>query len=214
VSPERWASYGRQLQELLGGGPGRILEIGIGPGIVGAVLKHLGADYESLDCDAALRPNHVAALPRLPFADGAYDLVAAFEVLEHLPYLLFLPSLREMARVARKRVVFSLPDARRVWPFRFWIPGRGRVDVLVPRPAFRPARPDAGSRHEWELHIRGTPLRRILKDIREAGLAVEAVYRIWENPYHRMFRTVVMRPEPRNQKPGVSKLRAARKIAP
>lgn len=45
--------------------------------------------------------DYIAPATALPFTDGQFDLVTAFDVLEHLPEHEVLPALREMARVAR-----------------------------------------------------------------------------------------------------------------
>jgi SAM-dependent methyltransferase len=50
-------------------------------------------------------------LPRLPFDDGAFDVVTCIEVLEHLVDP--AASLRELARVARRSVVVTVPDRER-----------------------------------------------------------------------------------------------------
>lgn len=51
-----------------------------------------------------------ARLPRLPFKDGEFEAVTLIEVLEHLPEPVI--SLREIARVASRWVVITVPDRR------------------------------------------------------------------------------------------------------
>lgn len=45
----------------------------------------------------------------LPFEDGAFDLVSALEVIEHLPYGVYEAALRELERVARTYILISVP---------------------------------------------------------------------------------------------------------
>ncbi len=103
--------------------PDRILEIGTGEGMVAArvAARFDGAPVVGVD----LRDDELATQWRdrglvgtfadaasLPFADRAFDLVLAIEVLEHLPD----PdaALAEIARVATGAVVLSVP-AEPLW---------------------------------------------------------------------------------------------------
>lgn len=98
--------------------PATVLEIGVGEGeIAGRVHeRYPGATIVGLDLpDPALagewrdRPLHgvFTDAAALPVRDRSIDLVLAIEVLEHLPQ----PddALRELARVARRDVVLSVP---------------------------------------------------------------------------------------------------------
>lgn len=86
------------------------LEIGPGPGLLNALLKHFGSRTYAVDFANDLRPDVLARLPELPFRNKAFDVVCAFEVLEHIPLELFGRCLREMRRVADKRIILSVPD--------------------------------------------------------------------------------------------------------
>jgi SAM-dependent methyltransferase len=101
----RWAaSYLRTLSGKtvlnLGGGGRRHL------------AKHLGAGWQvheldvTGDCDTCLNLDQVE---RLPFADGAFDICCALEVLEHLDRLHLVAE--EMFRVAKSTLLISLPNA-------------------------------------------------------------------------------------------------------
>ena len=98
--------------------PARILEVGVGEGEVTARLAERWPDafFTAVDLpDPELAQHWSAAtfapifgdIGRLPFADDTFDLVLAIEVLEHVtsPAL----ALREIARVARRDVVLSVP---------------------------------------------------------------------------------------------------------
>jgi 2-polyprenyl-3-methyl-5-hydroxy-6-metoxy-1,4-benzoquinol methylase len=96
---------------------GRVLEVGCGEGVIAERLHQRWADVTALDLpDAELRgwwrehpgPRYVHGdAGRLPFADGAFDVVVAVEVLEHLTD----PDrgLAEMARVTDCHLVLSVP---------------------------------------------------------------------------------------------------------
>lgn len=49
------------------------------------------------------------SISELPFASGAFDIVSALEVIEHLPWGVYQQALEEMARVAKTWVLVSVP---------------------------------------------------------------------------------------------------------
>lgn len=101
--------------------PGSVLDVGCGEG----VLTHrwaeqlgdgriVGIDLPDSKLEAEWakrqRPNLQYRVTRgetLPFADGEFDLVAAIEVLEHVPDP--VRTLSEMARVANSHLLVSVP---------------------------------------------------------------------------------------------------------
>lgn len=98
--------------------PSRILEVGVGEGevtrrvaarwpdatIVGLDLPdpELAAHWEGQDFSPLF-----GDIGRLPFRDDEFDLVLAIEVLEHVPFPEL--ALAEIARVARRHIVVSVP---------------------------------------------------------------------------------------------------------
>lgn len=112
------AALGAILDQVAAESPGgRVLEVGCGEGEIATRLRRRWPEVTGLDLpDAGLRRawgdvDAVAFLHgdahRLPFPDGAFDVVVAVEVLEHLPD----PErgLRELARVSRRHLVLSVP---------------------------------------------------------------------------------------------------------
>jgi len=101
--------------------PQTFLDAGCGEGFVAQrVLRELPG-VELTGCDVSDGALAVAArknpggrfvsgsVVSLPFADKTFDVVGCFEVLEHLPGELPRQALAEMARVARRAVVLSVP---------------------------------------------------------------------------------------------------------
>jgi len=101
--------------------PRTFLDAGCGEGFVAQrVLRELPG-VELTGCDVSDGALAVAArtnpggrfvsgsVVSLPFADKSFDVVGCFEVLEHLPGELPRQALSEMARVARRAVVLSVP---------------------------------------------------------------------------------------------------------
>jgi ubiquinone/menaquinone biosynthesis C-methylase UbiE len=98
--------------------PATALEVGMGEGEVSARLRArypgvaaVGVDLPDDDLAGQWRSRGVAGLfgdiARLPFPADRFDLVLAIEVLEHVPDP--EAALAEIARVARDRVVLSVP---------------------------------------------------------------------------------------------------------
>ncbi|MCU1358485.1 MAG: methyltransferase protein [Acidimicrobiales bacterium] len=98
--------------------PSRILEVGVGEGEVTARLAARWPD--ATFCGVDLPDPELAGhwdgkgfsplfgdIGKLPFPDGAFDLVLCIEVLEHVPYPEL--ALAELSRVARRDLVTSVP---------------------------------------------------------------------------------------------------------
>lgn len=185
MSKTRWASAWHQLDEIQKLQPANVLEVGPGPGLFKTVANVFGISVETLDLDPELKPDHVGSATEIPFPDGSYDVVCAFQVLEHLPYEQSCRAFSEMVRVSRRHVVISLPDAKPVWPYRIHLPKLGTREFLVPRPHLCPVIHKFDGEHHWEVNKRGFPSAKILADFRGARLV--KTYRVHENPYHRFF---------------------------
>lgn len=92
---------------------GSILDIG---GNQGHVFRDTGLDVTILDInefEPCEFPQVIADAHSLPFEDNSFDITCLLELLEHVhnPIL----ALREAARVARKKVIFTVPDEHS-WP--------------------------------------------------------------------------------------------------
>lgn len=186
MSKSRWCSVWHQLDEVQKLQPNRVLEVGPGPGLFKTVAATFGISVETLDFDPDLKPDHVGSATAMPFSDGAYDVVCAFQMLEHLPYEAALQAFGEMARVSRGHVIISLPDARPVWRYQVHIPKYGPCDFFIPRPLLKAPVHVFDGEHYWEINKQGYPLSRVIADFSKYIRLIKT-YRVFENSYQRFF---------------------------
>jgi SAM-dependent methyltransferase len=79
------------------------LDVATGGGHVARRLREAGLEVVSTDPAPGMRPDVVCAAEQLPFADGSFDVVACRTAAHHFADV--RAALREMARVARDRVL-------------------------------------------------------------------------------------------------------------
>lgn len=180
----RWNSYWHQIRNALSLNPRTVLEIGSGTSVFRTYLQRCGVEVASVDIDPTREPDFVADVARLdemlPRA-LRFDVVVAFEVLEHLPFARFERCLEGMARRARYALVSLPTDGIQLrWSFALgYIRFAAGFKLRKPWP-FRPS-----GEHHWELGWRHSP-RRITR-IMARHFDVLQRYRIKENPYHYLW---------------------------
>lgn len=188
INKPRWSSMWHQLDEVLALEPETVLEIGPGPGVFKAVAKLFGPCVETLDLDPELKPDHVAPADEMPFKDCSYDVVCAFQMLEHVPYEKSLSIFAEMARVARKGLVISLPDAETRWPIGLYIPRVGLKWCAIPKPRLRRPAHLFNGEHYWELNKSGYRIDKVKADLLAVGnVKLIKNFRVHDNQYHHFF---------------------------
>ncbi|MEH6492163.1 class I SAM-dependent methyltransferase [Halopseudomonas sp.] len=188
MSRGRWMSVWHQVSELLALDPKAVLEVGPGPGVLKSVINGFGCRLETLDIDEALCPDYLASAEEMPFNNGSFDVVCAFQVLEHMPFDVSLSVLREMWRVCSGGVVISLPDARPCWSSSVRIPYVRPLNIMFERPFFRGDVHVFDGEHYWEINKKGYALSDVSSLLLNCvpGAAM-STYRVRENPYHRFF---------------------------
>ena len=93
-----------------------LLDVGCGNGhFVNSMLRTraigrvCGVDRSKAALSHVKAEKYEASADNLPFEDNEFDLVCAFEVLEHLPIAIYEQAIREITRVAKKHVLISVP---------------------------------------------------------------------------------------------------------
>ncbi|GAF86671.1 unnamed protein product, partial [marine sediment metagenome] len=123
-SPELWGCSGEELHPsvaeriratvaLIPPDVRTVLDVGCGDG---AITNELARRYEVVGLDISAEAlKHVktktyqGTLETAPFAPKSFDVVAAFEVLEHLPLREYELARRKMADLARRFVIVTVP---------------------------------------------------------------------------------------------------------
>lgn len=184
----RFASYWYQIQEVTNQieSEERILEIGPGSRFMTDYLLKYGFSIDTLDIRETTKPNYIGSVSDLPLPDRSFDVIACFQVLEHLPFELFSQSLSEIARVARKKVLFSVPDVRYFLEIDLSLfSRRQRLHTTLSFPRLTNGK-KMPHYHFWEIGRPGYPLTKILLSF-PPELKLRKSYRIPGNAYHHLF---------------------------
>ncbi len=184
-SAERWASYFTQVDEVLRLNPQTCLEIGVGNGIVTQALRGNGVQVTTLDLDAALKPDLVGSVEKIPCADGSFDVVVCAEVLEHLPFEKLETCLRELSRVSKVGCIVSIPHWGRTLRLILDLPVLPKIRWTWKLPLRSALAP--GGEHFWELGRKGVDGKEVTK-MMARHFKVERDWILTWMPYHHFFR--------------------------
>ncbi|MEA2088399.1 MAG: class I SAM-dependent methyltransferase [Patescibacteria group bacterium] len=184
---ERWSSYWHQIDEVLKCNPKSVLEIGVGDKVFGDYIKNnTNIKYFCLDIAEDLNPDIVGSVDNMPIENNTYDLVCAFEILEHLPFEKFKKSLDELHRVSKKDVIISLPH----WGRHF------SIDIRIPyfknfswqyKCNFFPIKHKFNGQHYWEIGKKDYSLKKVKRKFKKAKFKIVKDYIAFKSPYHHFF---------------------------
>ncbi|MDU8946144.1 class I SAM-dependent methyltransferase [Ovoidimarina sediminis] len=186
MTKRRWTSIWAQYKTISELAPDSTLEIGPGLGLLKLIGNLYGIDITTFDLDSDLKPDFVGNVTNLPFNENKFDLVCAFQVLEHLKYEDAQLALREMKRVSGRNILISLPNAQLVWRYCIYLPKFGERKSMFARPFWKPVEHKFDGEHYWELNKRGYEVERFLSDISKEFRILKN-WRSWDNPYHHFF---------------------------
>lgn len=182
---DRFFSYHQQLKEIFALSPKTMLEIGVGDNVVSSYIKqNSDISYRSLDIADDVKADVIGSVTDMPFPDKSFDLVCAFEVLEHIPFEQFDTALSEMARVASKAVLISVPHfgppVKLLWKVPFLPEMRAAFKIPYPR------KHEFNGQHYWEIGKQGYSLSKIRSQVRTHFTLVRD-YVPFHNQYHHFF---------------------------
>lgn len=212
LTPKRMSSIGIQFQLCTRTQTHHFLDVGAAGGLLTWILNQNGMSTWSVDIRPVAGPDIVGALPRLPFKNNAVETSLCFQVLEHIPYTLLEPSLTELARVASRYVIISLPDfacvGKKEEHFTESIERQVKRTIVqvVGRTPFGPQRwreavkstsqsgarnsqspPPIDPRHFWEVNHDHVIQQDIIDIGQRAGLKAVEVFNNEMHPYHLFF---------------------------
>ena len=176
----------------LGGSVRSVLEIGPGSGYFSLIVKSLGYSIKTADIKTQSDPDYLGDF-REVYIPEKFDLVAAFEMLQHLPYQEVPATLEKLASLSNRFVLISVPAHVHRFELAVEIP-----DVLTPRrlglgrlrgqhslslrwewprgtgpsKSGWEGREDYWNPHYWEVGRKGFPKSRFLSDIESSELRI------------------------------------------
>lgn len=184
---ERFASYWQQLYEVFQLKPTNILEVGVGDMVFASYIKNnSNIVYKSLDIAEDLNPDILGSVDKIPIPDNQFDLVCAFEVLEHLPFDRFQIALGEIHRVTKEYVLISLPHWGRHFSWQIRLPFFKKIRWQY-KFSFPHLKHKFNGQHYWEIGKSGYELNKIKKIIESVGFQIRKDYILFDSPYHHFF---------------------------
>ncbi len=185
VHKGRWMSYYYQVGLIDSLNPNSILEIGPGTNFLKKYFSDKNIEYRTLDIAEDTDPDYIGGVENMTFPDNSFDLVCAFQVLEHLPFNKFDQSLKEISRVSSDKTLISLPYSRFRFGLELNIPRFRDLNASIDIPKFWKKHEFDGE-HYWEIGKRGYPLKKI-KGVLEDNFNLNKTIHPYENKYHVFF---------------------------
>ncbi|MEK9183899.1 MAG: methyltransferase domain-containing protein, partial [Patescibacteria group bacterium] len=154
-------------------------------------LKKLGYSVTTCDFDKNLDPDIVADIRSLPIQNGEFDLVTAFEVLEHIPWDDVPKALAELKRVTSKHVIISLPYKSTGKEMVLKFPGirtifnKSFLDFFIRLP-LRFGGIKVSGQHYWEIDFWKYRLNKVRKIIKN-HFKIKKEFSPVLNKYHHFF---------------------------
>jgi hypothetical protein len=182
----RWSCYYIQIKTVLQLSPKTILEIGPGDGIFGWYMHKNGITYKSCDHADDINSDYKAELGSevLPIENSSFDVVCAFQVLEHIPFNRVSAALDEIHRVSKKYVFLDIPEHSVHFQFFIKIPFLPLLAKHFTIP--RPEKHEFDGFHHWEISKQGYSREKV-RNLLSEKFIIREEFTILQNPKERFF---------------------------
>lgn len=154
---ERFISYFYQIDLIKKTKAHKILFIGVGDSLVVDYLrKNYDLEITTFDIAEDLKPDIIGDIKNLPFGDNQFDLVVAYEVLEHVEFENFNKILEKLSKISKDKVIISLPHRNTAFELIFRFPfiktllKKDYIRFLLTIPIKFPGFEISGQ-HYWEI---------------------------------------------------------------
>ena len=165
-----------------------ILEIGKGHGVLSSLLKNFDYKYKSFDIDENLLPDICGDVTNMEnIESNSFDLICAFQTLEHLHYEKYLLAIKHMARVTNNYLLISLPCDQNYFNLSFKLNFKEKIlhrlnfnfKKLINMPNLMSRdidvsvfdkRNDKKNPHYWEVNRPSYSKKKIIKSLENVGL--------------------------------------------
>ena len=161
---ESYVSFMNQIKTIYELKPQNVLEIGVGNKLTYNHLKQIGIEVTSVDINPKLEPDITEDIRYLSLKNNTYDVVSAFEVLEHLPFSELESALIELKRVTKKYIVLSLPIQKLGIEISMWLPIIHNIYYYIDLPyalKHKGVQTD-NDYHYWEVNKKGYSKHKLL----------------------------------------------------
>lgn len=184
---QTFTSYNYQLSTIKKLNPTSILEVGTGGKVIFNILKECGYDIKSCDFNKKLNPDVLGDIRMLPCKNNSFDVVCAFEVLEHIPFGDVESAIHEMHRITKQYVVISVPypGICLEWIFKSNLLKNSKR-IIFKIPFFLQSHNKTGNTHQWELGRRTTTKKQFESKIMEMFDIVHQ-FSPYLNDYHHFY---------------------------
>lgn len=156
TNEKRWMSYYHQIREVLISHPDTCLIIGVGDGIVPAIIRHYGITVDTFDYEEKMSPTYCGDIKAIgSLVSQQYDCVVCCQVLEHIEFIHFTSVIKQLHSICKKRLILSLPEHMLLFSLCVYIPRLKyhAMNLIIPR--FWKKKIKMDGQHYWEVGIKG-----------------------------------------------------------